>query len=354
MGRPAGYDDRARQAKSKAALAIYSPAVSTPSSRRNRQRRAQRWGFAIATLAVLLACGARTGLVAPEELDASPVDAGKDVHDAGIDAFDADADAAEEDALPLIDVNIDVPVFNECPDAGSTLIYVITSQNELFSFYPPTLAFKKIGNIACKSSSTPFSMAVDRLGTAYSVFSDGNLFQISTANAACKSTTFAPNQLGWQNFGMGYSADSDGGETLYVVEVDFQTPSKGLGDIDTQTFKLNLVGTFQPALTPECELTGTGDGRLFALCLPQNGTGSTLAQIDPATAKVIGANSLKVGGGNQALAFAFWGGDFWIFTSPGNTTTVTQYDPQTQSEKAVTTLGSTIVGAGVSTCAPAK
>ncbi len=316
-------------------------------------RRAHRWGFTVAAFAVLIACGARTGLVAPEEIDASPQDSGKDAHDAGVDAFDA-ADAAEEDALPSIDVNIDVPIFTDCPDAGSTLIYVITSQNELFSFYPPTLGFTKIGNIACKSTSTPFSMAVDRLGTAYSVFSDGNLFQISTANAACKSTTYVPSQLGWTNFGMGYTADSDGGETLYVVEVDFQNPSKGLGDIDTQSFKLNFVGNFQPALSPECELTGTGDGRLFALCLPKNGSGSTLAQIDPATAKVIAANSLKAGGNNQALAFAFWGGDFWIFTSPSGPTTVTKYDPLNQTETTATTLGSTIVGAGVSTCAPAK
>ena len=317
---------------------------------RPRRRRAQRWAFAIATLAVLLACGARTGLVAPEETDAAPHDAGKDVHDAGVDAFDA----SEEDALPPIDVNIDIPVFNECPDAGSTLVYVITSQNELYSFYPPTLAFKKIGNIACNSASTPFSMGVDRLGTAYSVFSDGHLFQISTANAACKSTSFVPGQNGFTNFGMGYSADSDGGETLYVVEVDFQSPSMGLAYIDTQTFKLSFINAFQPDLTPECELTGTGDGRLFALCLPKTGSGSTLAQIDPATAKIVGANSLQVGGGNQALAFAFWGGDFWIFTSPGGSTTVTKYDPQTQGETAVTTLGSTIVGAGVSTCAPSK
>jgi len=322
-----------------------SPPVSKPP-----RRRAQRWAFAIAALAVLLACGARTGLVAPEETDAAPHDAGKDVHDAGIDVFDA----SEEDALPPIDVNIDIPIFTDCPDAGSTLVYVITSQNELFSFYPPTLAFKKIGNIACNSPSTPFSMAVDRLGTAFSVFSDGHLFQISTANAACKSTTYAPDQLGWHNFGMGYSADSDGGETLYVVEVDFSNNSKGLGAIDTQTFKLGFVGAFQPDLTPECELTGTGDGRLFALCLPGNGSGSTLAQIDPTTAKVVGANTLQVGGPNQALAFAFWGGDFWIFTSPGGSTTVTKYDPLTQGETAVTTLGSTIVGAGVSTCAPAK
>jgi hypothetical protein len=328
---------------------VATPSRSTPPRKRARSR-AERWAFFAAVTGVLLACGARTGLVAPEESDASPLDAAKDAHDAG---HDADADVVEEDALPTIDVNIDVPVFNECPDAGATLIYVITSQNELFSFYPPTLAFKKIGNIGCNSSSTPFSMAVDRTGIAYSVFSDGHLFQVSTANAACQSTTFVPSQHGFTNFGMGYTASSDGGETLYVVEVNFNTPSLGLGFIDTQTFKLDVIGAFQPDLTPECELTGTGDGRLFALCLPSFGNGSTLAQVDPATAKVIAANSLKIGGPNQALAFAFWGGDFWIFTSPGGTTNVTRYDPGNQSETAMTTLGSTIVGAGVSTCAPA-
>lgn len=303
--------------------------------------------FAVATVMVG-ACGARTGLLAPEESDGSLPDVHHDV------LHEPDVDAADEDAVPPIDVVVvDVPIPTDCPDAGSTLIYVIGAGNELYSFYPPTLGFKQIGVVSCTNQSSPFSMAVNRLGTAYSVFSNGDLFQISTANAACKPTKYTPNQLGWTTFGMGYATAPDGGDSLFVVQVDFQNPSQGLGTIDTTTFKLEDVGAFQPDLTPECELTGTGDGRLFALCLSNGSPDGILAQIDQQTAKVVGEDTLPgLGGGQQALAFAFWGGDFWIFTAPGNTTTVSKYDPVTKKLTTETSLAAQIVGAGVSTCAP--
>ena len=37
----------------------------------------------------------------------------------------------------------DVPVLDICPDAGSTLIYVLAEDNTLLSFYPPTLGFTR-------------------------------------------------------------------------------------------------------------------------------------------------------------------------------------------------------------------
>ncbi len=316
-----------------------------------QSRRTLRRAFAITTATLLAAaCGSRTGLLAPEETDGAPPDAKLDVKHDVIDA--SVIDVAEEDAVPPIDVVFpDVPIPTDCPDAGSTLIYVIGSGNELYSFYPPTLTATLIGLVSCTNQSSPFSMAVNRQGIAYSVFSNGSLWQISTANAACKPTTYAPNQLGWSTFGMGYSTGADGGDELFVIEVDFNQPSLGLGTIDTTSFALSDIGEFQPALTPECELTGTGDGRLFALCLSQQ-SGSTLAQIDPATAKIIGEDSLTLGGAQEALAFAFWGGDFWIFTSPNSQTTVTRYDPIAKTETQVTTINAQIVGAGVSTCAP--
>ena len=317
-----------------------------------RVRRHIRKVALVTAALVALACGARTGLDSPEELDGSFPDVHQDVaHD------DAEADAAEEDVLPPIDATFpDVPIPNDCPDAGATLIYVIGATNDLYSFYPPTLAFTKIGTVACHDGTqTPFSMAVNHLGIAYSVFTDGNLFQVSTANAACQSTTYTPNQKGFDLFGMGYASNLDGGESLYIIQVDFMSNSMGLGTIDTTAFTFSFVGSFSPALTPECELTGTGDGRLYALCLPKNGTGSTLAQIDPATAQIIGEDQLTTGNGQEALAFAFWGGDFWIFTSTGTMpfkTTVTEYDPVAKTEVAMTALADEIVGAGVSTCAP--
>lgn len=301
--------------------------------------------------ASFLACGSRTGLLSPdEELVDAAADVRKDAKDSG---RDADADAEEEDALPTIDAAKDVikPPPLGCFDAGSTQIYVITSQNELFAFYPPTLSFQKVGNIACPSGgATPFSMGVDRAGTAYSVFTDGKLYRISTANAACQATSYAPNQLGFSEFGMGYSGDQLT-ETLYVADSDFNAASKGLASIDTNTFKLISVGPFVPQL-PRCELTGTGDGHLYAFCLKQNGTGSILAEVDRTSGNVLAQNNLKIGDQNNAFAFSFWGGDFYIFTSPSGASTVTKYDPVLQTETVVASHPSTIVGAGVSTCAP--
>ncbi len=299
----------------------------------------------------LAACGSRTGLLAPEDEDAA-VDARPDRRDAIADR-DA-ADAREEDALPTLDATKDVPKPPPlgCVDAGATQIYLITSQNELLSFYPPTLLFTNVGKIACPAAgtATPFSMGVDRSGTAYSVFNDGRLFRISTSNAACQTTPYQVNQLGFQVFGMGYAGDQTT-ESLYVADSDFNNPSKGLATIDTQTFKLASVGAFQPQL-PRCELTGTGDGRLFAFCLKQGTTGSIVAEVDRKTAKVIAADNLVLGNQSNAFAFSFWGGDFYIFTSPGGASSVTKYDPLAKTETVVATHPSTIVGAGVSTCAP--
>ena len=291
-------------------------------------------------------CGARTELGAPVVADAPGEDVTID-HDA------TEEDAQEEDALPHIDQFVDAPIPTDCPDAGSTLVYLISSENELLSFYPPTLSFTKIGTIACPGAqSTPYSMAVDRFGTAYSVFADGTLWQIDTANAACQATSYVPSvqDTPFYNFGMGFAGDQNS-ESLYLADARFSQNSQGLATLDTKTFTRNFIANFQPEL-PRCELTGTGDGRLFAFCLFTSGSGSEIAEIDPNTAKIIAVNQLKTGDTNDAFAYAFWGGYFWIFHGPNASTTVVKYDPVAMTETNVTSIALTIVGAGVSTCAP--
>ena len=304
------------------------------------------------TAALAGGCGARTGLLESEPQIEPPAGT-----DGGIDApAEGDTLAAEEDALPPIDNSVgDVHVFSECPDASATLVYLITEQNDLLSFYPPTLAFRLVGKVSCPgTSSVPFSMAVDRHGVAYSSFGDGQLFQVSTGNAACKATPFVPDQRGFSNFCMGYAGLPDGGERLYVVDCSGHaaTNSQGLGWVDTSNFRLSFIGPFHPA-EPSCELTGTGDGRLFGFCVKPNG-GSSVVQIDPNDARIVAENPLAVGQPNDGFAFAYWGGVFWIFTtaSPGATSTVTRWDPDTLNEANVATYPAGIVGAGVSTCAP--
>jgi hypothetical protein len=328
--------------------------------------------FCLPTLSVALlylACGSRTGLLVPEET--APQDASNEhviLRDAtpGADA-DAGLDAEAEADAP-IDVQFrDVPAIDICPDAGATLIYVLTADNQLLSFYPPTLAFTPIGTIACPDNSggSPFSMAVDRRGIAYSVFSDGNLFRVDTASAACEPTSYAPDQVGGGNvfstFGMGFVANTgDAGETLFVAEANVTDPtardSKGLASINTTAYKLDFVAPFGvPASGPVAgpELTGTSDGTLYAFYTNQNGgTGSHIIQVDKDTAAIVHDYVLQVGDPDDAYAFGFWGGDFWVFTSGGTSSQVTQYDPTTMTETAATTFSGTIVGAGVSTCAP--
>jgi hypothetical protein len=288
--------------------------------------------------------------------DASAPDVGPDVLEEADVIEEPDADVVFPDGPDI------------CPDAGSTLVYVVTESNDLFSFYPPTLTFTRIGPVSCPgalSGVTPFSMAVDRRGIGLSVFSDGTLYQLDMATAACKATTFQPDQLGFQTFCMGYAANSgdggDAGETLYVADCNVSSStgggkpnSKGLAILDATLLTLGYVAPFSQGI-PGPELTGTGDGRLFGFytnTTPAT-SGSHIVQIDRRTSTLLQDYPLQVGTPDDGYAFAFWGGVFWVFTSSLNAgTIVTRFDPTTGSETNVTTMPEGVVGAGVSTCAP--
>jgi hypothetical protein len=331
--------------------------------------RAFRVCLAVAALAGpvgAIACGSRTGLLVPPP----PSDASLPVDQSAPDTFAPDVteepDAVPEASLDAADVeDVVIPDGPDiCPDAGSTLVYVITETNDLYSFYPPTLAFTLIGALRCPTTTpgaTPFSMGVDRQGIGRSVFSDGHLFLIDMGTAACASTTFQPGQHGFATFCMGYAASSsdggDGGETLYVAECNVngnpRPNSLGLATLDTTSLQLAYVAPFNPPI-PGPELTGTGDGRLFGFYTNALGSGSHIVQIDRATGALLQDFPLQVGTPADGYAFAFWGGVFWVFTfsGMGQPTIVTRFDPSTRSETMATTMPEGVVGAGVSTCAP--
>jgi hypothetical protein len=281
------------------------------------------------------------------------------------------------DALPPVSVPPAAPPPSACADGGSTLIYLISDGFKLLSYDPPSGALTQIGQITCPETGTcaspngtvvpasPFSMAVDQTGIAYVVYCDGELFRVSTANAACEATTFLSQQHDFSpKFGMGFAQNAQGaGETLYVAgDLDTNAgeplPSV-LASVDTTSLVLSVIGTFGPQLLRP-ELTGTGAGGLFAFAElyaadDVDEGSSIIAQIDPATAQVTRVSPLPgvVQGG--AWAFAFWGGDFYTFTAPSSATVVQRFSP---SDGTVTTVGDVptdfglIVGAGVSTCAP--
>ncbi|MEA2752499.1 MAG: hypothetical protein QOI41_6642 [Myxococcales bacterium] len=302
-------------------------------------------------------CGSRTGLFGEGAGVGTTTSGGPGgVTEAGIDTG-VDGDTGL-DVIPPIDVMPKPDVDRtDCPDADATFIYVVTEQQELFSFFPPTLTFKLVGNLVCPvvGNATPFSMAVDRRGVAYVLYSDGNLFRVSTATGACAPTPFAVSQGGFTTFGMGFASDFGGAaERLYISQnvTDMNAPN-GLGFIDTNTFQLSFLGLFGIDI-PRSELTGTGDGRLFAYWPAANGQpGSHISELNKATGSVLAQTDLAFGSSNDAFAFAFWGGDFWIFTGAQlSPTDVSRFRPADGTTTTPTTHPSTIVGAGVSTCAP--
>jgi hypothetical protein len=314
-----------------------------------------RIGFAL----LLVACGSRTGLFGVDDgvVDVTPLDGGSTTkRDASV------TDASFPDVLPPIDAQPPRDANRvDCPDADATLIYVVTDQNELLSFYPPDGTFKFISKIACPAPNgdTPFSMAVDRRGVAYVLFTDQRIYRVSTATGACIGTAYQPNQQGFGNFGMGYATNDVGPtETLYIAgtrDMNMQA-SPGLARLDTTTFALTKVGLFVPDIA-RAELTGTGDGRLFAFYTKgavSNGPPSFIGEINTANARVIAETPFPTVDQGSGWAFAFWGGDFFMFTAPGAGSDVTRYRPTDGTVSVVSSLPTKVVGAGVSTCAPAQ
>jgi hypothetical protein len=271
------------------------------------------------------------------------------LYDGVYQARDGAGDDAGLDELPPVQTTPvpDVAVSN-CTDPAVLYIYLVTLQNELWTFDPKTEALGAVGALDCPTSSTPFSMAVDRQGTAYVVYRDGELFRVSTRTAACSPTSFVPPNSAYDKFGMGFVGDSNGAtDTLYIATVG--TPSE-LAILDLQPLVPAPVGelSFESA-----ELTGTVDGRLYAFY--STGSSSAIAQLDPKTAGVVSNTNLADLPQNSGWAFGLWGGDFYLFTGstsdPGSPSLVTRYRPSDGSQTTLMTLPQTVVGAGVSTCA---
>jgi hypothetical protein len=312
------------------------------------------------TLVLLLAaCGSRTGLPIDDSslIGSIDTDAGNN-NNGKKDGSTADVDAGDLDALPGLDVTPTPDVVrNDCPDAAATLIYVVSETNELYSFFPTDGTFTLIGNLTCPAPAgdTPFSMAVNRTGIAYVVFSpSGNLYRVSTATAACAPTPYHSGQAGFSTYGMGFSTDFLGPtETLYVAG----DSNGSLASINTTNFALSLIGPFNPAIDG-AELTGTGDGRLYAFYAKgtlQNPGPMYIGEIDKAKANVVAETLLPGVDRGGGWAFGYWGGDFYTFTAPagqGTPTTVQRFRPSDGSVTTVANIPQTIVGAGVSTCAP--
>src|SRR5207245_2192195 len=139
--------------------------------------------------------------------------------------------------------------------------------------------------------------------------------------------------------------------TLFIAGgVGPTDPTSTLAKLDVANMTPHSVGT----VTGWPELTGTGNAELWGFF--PDASSPRVEQLNKATGgamRTFPEGSLA--GMPTAWAFAFYGGDFWIFLMKGIefSTTVYQIDGMTGAIKGTTPTNTrTIVGAGVSTCAP--
>ena len=242
-----------------------------------------------------------------------------------------------------------------CSDSAK-LIYVVDHNGTLSSFQPGTLTFTDIGVLNCPAASgaTPFSMSVDRTATAWVGYSSSEVFKVDTKTGACSESPMPAHQSGFDMFGMGFVSNSSGSndETLFIAggtAIGELGGFASLGSVDPKTLLVTNVGN----LYGWPELSGTGDANLWGFF--PNGSSPRISKLDKTTGAEGQSYPLSGISAGGAWAFAQWGGDFWIFlgTSSDGSTQVHLYRPGTgMLTTPVPQTGRTIVGAGVSTCAP--
>ena len=258
------------------------------------------------------------------------------------------------DAHDFFDSDVVGPDGNDgCPN-GAELVYVIDQfSNKISSFDPSTKTYKDLGQLMCPTmaGATPFSMSVDRTLIAWVLYSSGELFHVDLANnLACTKTTWN-HSGGLITFGMGFSTDTPGGttDTLFVGGTALMLPPVSeLASINIATMTATKIGNV-PMLP---EMTGNSKAELWGF-MP-DATMPKVVQFDKTNAGFLKTFVLpQLAGTMFGYAFAHWGGDYWVFLSQMSSTSVYQVDGNTGMITSTTVApGRTIVGAGVSTCAP--
>jgi hypothetical protein len=233
--------------------------------------------------------------------------------------------------------------------------------------------FSVIGTLSCPTLPdpvpgypgpvAPYSLAVDRSGHAFVLYTSGELFSVSVSDASCQATSFEPQQGNqWLLFQQSFASDAPGSdqETQYVGGGAASGAPGGLfGLVDPGTLAIQSLGSLPDAGDASPSLTGLGDGTLYGFYPGQ--TMAFVQEIDKTSAAAVGptlAVSGGLGSGAIAWAFAHWGGGFYLFLTDqdpiGNLSAYVARIDRTTG--AYTVLLSDVpfvfTAAGVPTCAP--
>lgn len=253
----------------------------------------------------------------------------------------------------------------ECPCSPTTdRIYVLGVNGDFAAFDPAALTFTDLGR-PCVGAA--FSMAVDRTGFAWMMENSGDIQRLDLSNPAnCEDPGYVPD---FGQAGMAFVSNSaaDPCDRLYLHSTAITGGNGELGVVDPASLAVSSLGATGYSAV---ELTGTGDGRLFGFAMPLGLGGPvsqpTIVALDKATATVLETHGVPEIQSTGYFAFAFYGGDFYIFhdSNPNMSNTQTSVSSVTRVDwdesegpgRTATTLVQEapllVVGAGVSTCAP--
>jgi hypothetical protein len=243
----------------------------------------------------------------------------------------------------------DPPPADDCSETDDLIYALARDDGRLYTFDPSTLRFTSLGVVDCDTSQTPGSMAVSRDGVAYVRYADNVVYELDLATMTCAETSYSDRRTGFDSFGMGYATDSADTwrDQLYVANATH------LGVLNPTSGNITTLGR----MPSQSELTGNADGELWAI-LPLESP-AKLRQLDLTTGAelaTIEMRSFPNPSNIDTFAFATWSGDFYIFVREygmGESTDVYKVTAAGKMSVVLEDVGFDIVGAGVSTCAPA-
>lgn len=206
------------------------------------------------------------------------------------------------------------------PGPHNDLIYTLSDDGEIWSFDPRegSFSFAYVRTLLCTGAERPFSMAVDHRGQAWVLSASTSLIFVFdlAANQGCDNSSYTPHQAAFDLFGMAFSSPGSPAECplLYVHSYSGDGPfAEGpglgtLGAIVPDTGSLTELATID---YDGGELAGTGEGQLFAFA---GVSPVKLIEYDRRTGATLDTLPLYGLSKTSASAFAFYGGDAFIFT----------------------------------------
>ncbi|UJR37534.1 hypothetical protein I4U23_030236 [Adineta vaga] len=236
-----------------------------------------------------------------------------------------------------------------CTSETSKYIYLLDQDSHFFRLHPKTFVITFVGTLNCSTTAYPYSMAVQRNGKAWTLFTDGNLYTFDVNTVQCQTTSYVSEQEGLILFGMNFAIDKlTNQEKLYLTS-DSSNPPYRLATLDINSLEISIIGYYYD-LSARAELTGTNDGRLFGLF---EGKPYIIAEINATNGEILSQTAqdmIQYTSDSLNFAFASYASNFFLFVGDNSFTDIFLFDSSTKTTFKQTRISNGIVGSATSTC----